>query len=117
MILCELKANNQVRRLEYIISQSTKQALAGERKTAQEMHALTRKMDALKSLYLRLDRTLQLSLAATTTTAKAPSTTVSNLLDTTLQTPIMVVVNDNIMAVRAIHMLTFNATSVINMVT
>ncbi|MCO5592790.1 hypothetical protein L7F22_046793 [Adiantum nelumboides] len=52
-------SNNQVRRLEYIISQSTKQTLAGERKTAQEMHALTRKMDALKSLYLRLDRTLQ----------------------------------------------------------
>lgn len=52
-------SNNQVRRLEYIISQSTKQALAGERKTAQEMHSLTRKMDALKSLYLRLDRTLQ----------------------------------------------------------
>jgi hypothetical protein len=45
--------------LEYIVSQSAKQALAGEKKTAQEMHSLMRKMDALKSMYMRLDRALE----------------------------------------------------------
>ena len=54
-------ATNQVRRLEYIVSQSTKQALAGEKKTTQEMHSLMRKMDALKSMYMRLDRALEVS--------------------------------------------------------
>nr|AMS24236.1 kinesin 12-Ib protein [Marsilea vestita] len=52
-------ATNQVRRLEYIISQSAKQSFNVERKTTQEMHSLTKKVDALKALYLRLDRTLQ----------------------------------------------------------
>lgn len=50
-----------MRRLEYIVAQSTKQALAGERKTAREMHSLMRKMDALKSMYMRLDRALEVS--------------------------------------------------------